>query len=437
MSFHVRPRPQSVLSIQEQSPLNIQASLLPCSGWIYYMDTGTFEYPLVTTATPQEPEMANQGNNTELLIIMLSIISGFSLVLLVILVLVCIRCHLLQTSHTEYLYTETSSGLQEHNQYISSLENEKPRPRLADGYYEVADAIPPSQRGTTPTSPAYAEVETIVNLRKGPWMENDIKLFKPSLLKTDDKISIKTGDGLLNGRLKFGTLPVMKEENVKSDNNISAGFRNSTGPVIIAATLKKKNLNSESIIQNEVTTSITSSSVQDDGSPTYEPIGDCPVKKSTEANSESVSQRSPGSKKKKVKNCLDNQTYVDLENYSKTWNRDPGKATNAKANGVVLDTQFKGNNILTKDGQKVITAASTRNNVRTTGQKSDVVKIQDGSKTLPNKNTRGFLEIHAMKNNNYKFSDCSDLQSSKGIVRNGIRMFEKNKVPDIDSLSNS
>ncbi|GFR76924.1 hypothetical protein ElyMa_002225600 [Elysia marginata] len=72
----------------------------------------------------------------------------------------------MQRSEPLYNYQDMSPGLQAHYEYISSLEPEldKNRPELVDGYFEVADALPVLERGATPTSPAYAEVEQVRRL---------------------------------------------------------------------------------------------------------------------------------------------------------------------------------------------------------------------------------------------------------------------------------
>ncbi|RUS76330.1 hypothetical protein EGW08_015918 [Elysia chlorotica] len=107
---------------------------------------------------------------TDILIILLSIISGISIVLFVILIVFCIRYRSLHVQHSEplYDYQDISPGLQAHYEYISSLEPEldKNRPELVDGYFEVADALPVQERGATPTSPAYAEVEQVAQMRR-------------------------------------------------------------------------------------------------------------------------------------------------------------------------------------------------------------------------------------------------------------------------------
>lgn len=107
---------------------------------------------------------------TDILIILLSIISGISIVLFIILIVFCIRLRSLQLQGSEplYNYQDISPGLQAHYEYISSLEPEldKNRPELVDGYFEVADALPALERGATPTSPAYAEVEQVAQMRR-------------------------------------------------------------------------------------------------------------------------------------------------------------------------------------------------------------------------------------------------------------------------------
>ncbi|KAH9518557.1 hypothetical protein Btru_017133 [Bulinus truncatus] len=418
MSFYARPRPQTSLPDNVPSPLNsldLQASKLPCAGWIFYMDTGSVgHYPSATLATTQVPDINNQGNNTELLIIMLSIISGFSVVLLVILIVVCIRCRLLQTNHTEYLYAETSSGIQEHHQYISSLENEKPRPHLADGYYEVADAIPPSQRGATPTSPAYAEVESIVSLRKGPWTDHVIKSSKPTVLLKEEK----GGNKILNCKYNSGHLTGVNEEIKERENKLSVDLRNSTGPMIIIATLRK-NQNSESVSSNDNDPAgcPNPSSQLDDSSSTYEPIGECSPVKSVKHNSEPLPWSNLATSKVQMKNLK------DVDNYSKTLNRISNR-TNGQ--DKTMENHLKGNNVHAKENFRGLTKGSVGIKVLNSQSKAGMLNIHDGSKTLPSKNSKSYLEIHAVKNNNYKYSECSDLQGSKGIVRNGIKLFEKN-----------
>ncbi|XP_012935506.1 uncharacterized protein LOC101851179 [Aplysia californica] len=166
LSFHVHSK---------QEPHSLKASLLPCSGWLFSMGDGnkqkeTSSRPKDTTVMPVTT--TTEDTNIHLLIVMLSVISGISAVLFIILIVVCVRCRLLRAPSSENVYSEPSPALQAHYEYIASLEAEnddKPRPHLADGYFEVADALPISQRGEQPASPAYAEVEQFAPLRKGPW----------------------------------------------------------------------------------------------------------------------------------------------------------------------------------------------------------------------------------------------------------------------------
>ncbi|CAL1533659.1 unnamed protein product [Lymnaea stagnalis] len=430
LSFHASPR-------DPYQPSNFQASLLPCSGWIYSMETRMRERfsntDMGTLGTTTGAVMTNQENNTEVLVVMLSVISGFSAVLLVILIVVCVRCRVLQSSSSsEYTYSDPSAGLQAHNQYILSLESEKPRPQLADGYYEVADAIPPSQRGGTPTSPAYAEVESFVNLRKGPWSssEEGAKCPKqPGGNGQQEDGSRSSVDDLrkdivkVNGRLKPRGVSGLKtternDPQAKQKNSLTES-RKSAGPTIIVPVLKK--------------TSITENPVQppqhgeadDDGYSAYEPIGEfSPVKPTNTVASPPVPKNHPS--ERKMSKPQSGATLI-TDNCSKTLDRIPGrnKFTQDRTNNSQL-TPTKG--CIPPGGNSGdLEQFSMRKTSVSAQTKTTASNFQEGSRTLPSKNSQ--LKIQALKNNNYKYTEYTEVPQSKGIVRNGIKMFEQRTVP--------
>ncbi|CAG5134745.1 unnamed protein product [Candidula unifasciata] len=108
----------------------------------------------------------SQDSNTEVLIIMLSIVGGIAAVLLIILIVICVRCRQIHITGAESVYSDPSPSVQPHYEYVSTSDVEKARPHLADGYFQVADALPFVQRVEPATSPQYVEVEHVADIRK-------------------------------------------------------------------------------------------------------------------------------------------------------------------------------------------------------------------------------------------------------------------------------
>ncbi|CAG5133459.1 unnamed protein product [Candidula unifasciata] len=413
LSFHVHSKNQVS---------NFQASLLPCSGWIYDMDSESRHNPkdIVNAESTTIPVLTGAEINTEVLIIMLSIISGISAVLLIILIVVCVRCRLLQASQTEGVFSDPSPGLQAHYKYISSLEPEKTRPQLADGYCEVADALPFTQRGETPTSPAYAEVEQFAHLRKTLWLsasDEGLRGLKPQpgeLVQSDTEVK-SPGEKqpyvclVKTEKPKYGVLSRRKHGKDKPDKAKNSENRKSSGPKIINATVNKQSPKSASESPNSPTgTQI--SSVGDD-SATYEQIDEfSPIKGSC-----ALDQSSPASNKHQPssKNITDGMSNSSLpENCSKTLGRTKDSTAEKPTDSQQLSPAPTETYSLTapKKPPRLNTSSSL-----------DFIK---GSKTLPSKSSKAQVQSLGNKTGYNSFSG-KDVPQATGIVKNGIKKFEQ------------
>ncbi|XP_059147003.1 uncharacterized protein LOC131934871 [Physella acuta] len=330
------------------------------------------------TATNSTSDVAE--SNSEILIIMLSIISGIAAVLLVILVIVCVRCRLLQASvAADYVSSDPNPSIQRHQTFFSSLEPEKPRPKLADSYSEVIDAIPYSQRGGTPTSPPYAEVESFISPQKPPLYSGQNLIKGHDVLSGEDHYK-----EIADPRPKRGVLNRFK---IKHDRDKIQRENLNSGPDIIPGGINPRP--GDHLLS--ASTSLTHP--EDDGYSAYEPIGEYSSTKqppTLNISSPPLPDNHPSSvemfRRKSEEGSKPSQQKIDII--------DIGKHSLKK-------TQ------LVKQGT------------------SQGLNVQDGFKTLPMKSSRNNFQTEEKKNNNYKHSPYRDVHKSKGIVKNGIQLFEK------------
>ncbi|KAL8580302.1 hypothetical protein ACOMHN_030926 [Nucella lapillus] len=108
----------------------------------------------------------DQDNTMTVLIVLVCVIGFIALVLSVVLIIVCLRRRRPKVELIEHVYAVPSTCQTLSHTYLGDDPPPEPvpRPRLVQAYSDVADARPPNQPPqVTPASPAYAEVEEIVD----------------------------------------------------------------------------------------------------------------------------------------------------------------------------------------------------------------------------------------------------------------------------------
>lgn len=243
----------------------------------------------------------------------------------------------------------------------------------------MIDAIPYSQRGGTPTSPPYAEVESFINPQKHPLYPGQ------NLIKGHD---VTSGEDhykeIADPRPKRGVLNRFK---IKHDREKTLKESLSSGPDIIPGGITSRPGD------HLLSASTPLNNPEDDGYSAYEPIGEY----SSTQKSLTLNISSPP---------LPDNHPVSVDMFR---NRPEAGSKPSQQKIDIIDI-----------GKHSLKKSHLVNQGRSQG-----AIVQDGFKTLPMKSSRNNFQTEEKKNNNYKHSSYRDVHKSKGIVKNGIQLFEK------------
>uniref|UniRef100_A0A0B7AQ46 CUB domain-containing protein n=2 Tax=Arion vulgaris TaxID=1028688 RepID=A0A0B7AQ46_9EUPU len=402
-----------------------------CSGPIIGMDQGRrHEEPLTTTTTTESVTMSginSQDSNTEVLVIMLSMISGISAVLLVILIIVCIRWRLLQASHSEHTCSDRSQSVQVHYDYTSSSEMEKIRPQLADGYFQVADALPFVQRVEDSNSPAYVEVEQFAQLRK---------MLRPSYSDDDSR-----GSKSLNEEKPYDLKNAVDNQAEKTESsrhkhrvlNKLKGERNKQGKREINNLNNKSSINSKILpafvntevnsnnnpvlFQKEILTQLNS---EDEGCSHYETIDMYSSIKSC-SNSLNRSHDSTNS-------SLSVRLPADILRINSSKSEKDYKSVDKAKDEFSLYSEISSTTQQVPEFLDITCTVMNKTKKTDCLNKTVATGLNERSKTLPSKSSKACLKTLQAKNINCRQNAFRDMPQASGIVKNSIKKFEQNSA---------
>lgn len=289
-------------------------------------------------------------------------------------------------------------------------------------FAKVADALPFVQRGETPTSPAYAEVEQFAQLRKTLWLSSSdegLRGLKPQSgepVQNDNELK-SPGEKqpyvclVQADKPKYGVLSRRKHEKSKTaDKAKTSENRKSSGPKIINATVNKQTSPKSASDSPNSPTGTQVSSVGDDSS-TYEQIDEfSPAKVTCTLDQNSSASNKHQQSDVNITDVVSNSNSP--ENYTKTLGRTKG---NTAENSI--DTQ---QSCPVPTETYSLTAPKKPPRLNT----SNSLDFTKGSKTLPVRNSKAHVQSLGTKSS-YSGYAGRDMPQASGIVKNGIKKFEQ------------